>query len=51
MRTLPVVADHIQEIVTRLPCLKSVTDVWKTVDRRLARGDAVFLADLGIALA
>ncbi|MFF0222640.1 DUF6183 family protein [Streptomyces sp. NPDC004629] len=44
-------ADRIQEIVTRLPGLKSVTDVWKVADRRLARGDAAFVADLGIALA
>ncbi|MFF6830229.1 DUF6183 family protein [Streptomyces longwoodensis] len=44
-------ADRIQKIVTRLPGLKSVTDVWKLADRRLVRGDAAFLADLGIALA
>jgi len=45
------VADRIQKIVTKLPDLKSVTDVWKVADRSLARGDAAFLADLGIALA
>ncbi|WP_405937105.1 DUF6183 family protein [Streptomyces sp. NBC_00726] len=44
-------ADHIQTIVTKLPGLESVTDVWETADRRLALGDAAFLADLGIALA
>lgn len=50
-RTLRTVADRIQKIVTKLPDLKSVTDVWKVADRSLARGDAAFLADLGIALA
>nr|WTB31729.1 DUF6183 family protein [Streptomyces sp. NBC_00830] len=44
-------ADRIQKIVTKLPGLKSVTDVWKTADRSLVRGDAAFVADLGIALA
>ncbi|MFE9737035.1 DUF6183 family protein [Streptomyces sp. NPDC006477] len=44
-------ADRIQKIVTELPGLKSVTDVWKVADRRLAQGDAAFVADLGIALA
>ncbi|MFF7643706.1 DUF6183 family protein [Streptomyces canus] len=44
-------ADRIQKIVTKLPDLKSVTNVWKVADRSLARGDAAFLADLGIALA
>ncbi|MGY4740553.1 DUF6183 family protein [Streptomyces sp. ATMOS53] len=44
-------ADRIQKIVTELPRLKSVTDVWKVADRRLAQGDAAFIADLGIALA
>jgi hypothetical protein len=45
------VAGRIQKIVTELPGLKSVTDVWKVADRRLAQGDAAFVADLGIALA
>jgi hypothetical protein len=45
------VADRIRKIVTELPRLKSVTDVWKVADRHLAQGDAVFIADLGIALA
>ncbi|NED85362.1 hypothetical protein G3I76_35410 [Streptomyces sp. SID11233] len=44
-------ADRIQKIVTELPDLKSVTDVWKVADRRLAQGDAAFVTDLGIALA
>ncbi|MFF0288333.1 DUF6183 family protein [Streptomyces sp. NPDC005262] len=44
-------ADGVQKIVTKLPGLKSVTGIWKTADRSLARGDAAFLADLGIALA
>ncbi|MFF9017996.1 DUF6183 family protein [Streptomyces sp. NPDC014870] len=44
-------ADRIQKIVKELPALKSVTDVWKVADRRLAQGDAAFVADLGIALA
>ncbi|WP_324783183.1 DUF6183 family protein [Streptomyces sp. H51] len=44
-------ADRIQKIVTKLPDLKSVTDVWKTADRSLERGDAAFVADLAIALA
>ncbi|GAA3289724.1 DUF6183 family protein [Streptomyces cinereospinus] len=43
--------DRVQEIVTKLPGLSSVTDVWKEAGRRLARGDATFVADLGIALA
>lgn len=34
-----------------LPGLKSVTNIWKVAERRLAQGDASFLADLGIALA
>jgi hypothetical protein len=41
----------VQEIVSELPDLTSVTGVWKVADRHLARGDAVFVADLGIALA
>ncbi|MFJ8545948.1 DUF6183 family protein [Streptomyces sp. NPDC093586] len=44
-------SDRIQEIVTRLPDLKKVTEVWDTAERRLAQGDAEFVADLGIALA
>ncbi|MFK4188337.1 DUF6183 family protein [Streptomyces sparsogenes] len=43
--------ERIQDIVTRLPGLQRVTEVWEVADRRLARGDAAFLADLGIALA
>ncbi|MFE7398515.1 DUF6183 family protein [Streptomyces sp. NPDC057557] len=44
-------ADQIQKIVTELPDLENVTGVWAVADDRLARGDAAFLADLGIALA
>ncbi|MFG3149685.1 DUF6183 family protein [Streptomyces sp. M41(2017)] len=44
-------ADEIEKIVTGLPDLKSVTDVWAVVDGRVAQGDAAFAADLGIALA
>ena len=44
-------ADRIQKIVAKLPGLKSVTDVWKTADNSLGRGDAAFVADLAIALA
>ncbi|MFE9181420.1 DUF6183 family protein [Streptomyces sp. NPDC007126] len=44
-------SDRIQKIVTRLPDLKSVTQVWDMAERRLDQGDAVFVADLGIALA
>ncbi|MEV7243257.1 DUF6183 family protein [Streptomyces sp. NPDC093248] len=44
-------ADGIGQIVAKLPDQKSVTDVWKVADHHLARGDAAFLADLGIALA
>ncbi|WP_200423610.1 DUF6183 family protein [Streptomyces sp. Y2F8-2] len=43
--------DQIQEIVTGLPDLTEVTGVWAVVDGRVARGDAAFAADLGIALA
>ncbi|MFE2583493.1 DUF6183 family protein [Streptomyces sp. NPDC059378] len=43
-------ADRIEQIVAGLPDRESVTDVWKVADRRIARGDAAFLADLGIAL-
>lgn len=34
-----------------LPDLGDVRAVWRLADRRLAKGDAVFVADLGIALA
>ncbi|MET9896635.1 DUF6183 family protein [Streptomyces sp. NPDC006465] len=44
-------SDRIQQIVTRLPDLKKVTEVWNTAERRLAQGDVAFVADLGIALA
>lgn len=35
----------------QLPDLKSVTKVWDTAERSLTKGDAAFVADLGIALA
>ncbi|MBT2507724.1 hypothetical protein J7I98_17920 [Streptomyces sp. ISL-98] len=44
-------ADEIHKIVTTLPDLKDVTGVWAVAERRLAQGDGVFLADLGVALA
>lgn len=44
-------ADQIQKIVTGLPDLTEVTGVWAVADGRVARGDAAFAADLGIALA
>lgn len=44
-------SDRIQKIVTRLPDLKSVTQVWNMAERRLDQGDAAFVADLGMALA
>ncbi|MEU1853619.1 DUF6183 family protein [Streptomyces sp. NPDC019990] len=44
-------ADRVQEIVTELPGMTSVTDVCAAADRSLAGGDAAFVADLGIALA
>ncbi|MEW2317413.1 DUF6183 family protein [Streptomyces bauhiniae] len=43
--------ESIEKIVAELPSLKNVTGAWAVTDERLARGDAVFLADLGIALA
>ncbi|MER6445014.1 DUF6183 family protein [Streptomyces venezuelae] len=43
--------DQIQKIVAGLPALKDVKAVWAVADDRVARGDAVFAADLGIALA
>ncbi|MFC4061579.1 DUF6183 family protein [Planomonospora corallina] len=42
--------DRIQEIVETLPLLEDVGGVCETAGRRLAEGDAAFLADLGIAL-
>ncbi|MFI8350564.1 DUF6183 family protein [Streptomyces sp. NPDC085596] len=43
--------ERIEKIVAELPSLKDVTGVWAVADERLARGDAAFPADLGIALA
>ncbi|GIH25743.1 hypothetical protein Aph01nite_40530 [Acrocarpospora phusangensis] len=43
--------DEIAKIVAALPAMTKVTGVWATAEERLARGDAAFVADLGIALA
>ncbi|CAL9329925.1 DUF6183 family protein [Streptomyces sp. enrichment culture] len=43
-------SDRIQKIVSELPDLERVTEVGDLAARRLARGDAAFVADLGIAL-
>lgn len=48
---LGAVVDQIQKIVTKLPNLKNVTGVWAVADGWVAQGDAVSVADLGIALA
>ncbi len=45
------VTERIQEIVAGLHELKDVTSVWAVADERVARGDAAFAADLGVALA
>jgi hypothetical protein len=45
------VVDQIHKIVTTLPDLTDLRDVRKIARRRLARGNAAFVADLGIALA
>ncbi|WP_144120148.1 DUF6183 family protein [Catellatospora sichuanensis] len=42
--------DRISDIVTGLPQLRSVNDLWHLAERRLAAGDAAFLGDLGVAL-
>lgn len=42
--------NDVRDIVATLPGLKSVAGVWETLDRRLADGDADFVADLGIAV-
>ncbi|MEU6436582.1 DUF6183 family protein [Streptomyces albidoflavus] len=43
--------ERIQEIVAGLPELKDVAGVCAVADERVARGDAAFAADLGVALA
>ncbi|MFG2310859.1 DUF6183 family protein [Streptomyces sp. NPDC048566] len=43
--------DRIHEIVTDLPGLEDVTGVCAMVDERVAKGDAAFAGDLGVALA
>jgi hypothetical protein len=42
--------DRVAQIVATLPELKDVRGVWEVADRRLAQGDAAFVAELGIAL-
>ncbi|GCD96892.1 DUF6183 family protein [Embleya hyalina] len=42
-------AEHIPKIVAGLAELTHVADVWAEIDDRIARGDAAFAADLGIA--
>ncbi|MFJ3743297.1 DUF6183 family protein [Streptomyces albidoflavus] len=43
--------ERIQEIVAGLPELKDIAGVCAVADERVARGDAAFAADLGVALA
>ena len=43
--------DRIEQILATLPELTDVTGVYEVADRRLAQGDAAFVAELGIALA
>jgi hypothetical protein len=43
--------DQVQQIVAALPGLTDVTGVYEVAERRLADGDAAFVAELGIALA
>ena len=42
--------DQIQEILTALPGLRDLGEIYPAADRRLAAGDAAFVADLGIAV-
>ncbi|WBB58910.1 DUF6183 family protein [Streptomyces sp. WMMC500] len=42
--------DRIRKIVANLPAMENVRAVWAEADERLARGDAGFAADLGVAL-
>lgn len=42
--------EDIQEIVASLPGLDDVNDLHKLIERRMARGDVMFVADLGAAL-
>jgi hypothetical protein len=50
MPTLPFVTDDIPETVASLTRPAGADDVFRAAERRLALGDAAFLADLGIAL-
>jgi Family of unknown function (DUF6183) len=42
--------DQIQEILTTLPGRRDLSEIYEATGRRLAAGDAAFVADLGIAL-
>ena len=42
--------DQVEQIVAALPELTDVAGVREVADRRSAKGDAAFLAELGIAL-
>ncbi|SCD83358.1 hypothetical protein GA0115239_109417 [Streptomyces sp. BpilaLS-43] len=44
------VAEKIEKIVAKLPRMRDVSKVAGMAERRLAEGDATFVADLGIAL-
>lgn len=44
-------SERIENIVSRLPGMESVTAVWDTAERSVAEGDVAFVADLGVALA
>lgn len=48
---LGAMVDRVEQIVATLPELTDVTGVCEAAERRLAKGDAAFLAELGIALA
>jgi hypothetical protein len=47
---LDAMVDQVQQIAAALPELTDVTGVWEVAERRLADGDAAFVAELGIAL-
>jgi hypothetical protein len=38
--------DQVQQIVATLPELTEVRSVWEVADRRFAKGDAAFVAEL-----
>ncbi|MEU8619507.1 hypothetical protein [Streptomyces sp. NPDC048623] len=43
--------DRIRKLVAQRPDLRDVSGLVEEAERRVAKGDAVFAADLGIALA